>query len=309
MNKNTLMLAAAAAAGAAAILLAPTAAADDAVFIGGTGTGIVPQGDPTGLVQPFVPNIDHLTDVQYNGSPVANPSDGVPIALDAVRGTEGPTTIVGLSKGAQVAHGVEAQDTRTDTKYVLIGDPDDDHGISRQFGLSGPKRDFTHDVNIVVGEYDGVGDMPDRFNPLASLNAIAGWAFVHTQYGNGTADDPLTHLNDAKVSTSKNPNGTTKTRTVIPTAHLPLLKPLRDTELTLTHQTRLTDSIEKALKPHIDAGYSRNDTKDGNKVEPATKASDTSKTSKDKAGSDSSAEAVSASSQAVKTGSESEGTE
>lgn len=56
--------------------------------------------------------------------------------------------------------------------------------------------------------------------------------------------------------------GTTTTRHLIPTRNLPILKPLRDTELTLTRQTRISDALNAALKPAVDAGYSRNDAKD-----------------------------------------------
>ncbi|QBJ00263.1 hydrolase [Mycobacterium phage Pharaoh] len=287
---KTYLLFAAAAAGAAAILLAPNASADeggtDAVYIGGTGTGynlpvLGTGGDGASFAHTFVPNLDQLTNLDYDGSPVANPQASVPGALAAVKATDGPTVVIGLSKGAQVAHGVEAQDTRTDTRYVVVGDPDSDHGISRAFGLSPRQTVKTHDWDEVVAEYDGVGDMPDRPNALAFANAIAGWAFVHPNYGEGGVDDPLTHLGDATVTSSKNPNGTTYTKHLIPTAHLPLLKPLRDTELTLTHQSRISDALEAAIKPQIDKGYSRNDTKGGNKVEPSTKASDTSKPKSD----------------------------
>jgi hypothetical protein len=281
--KTQLMFVAAAAA-AAGILMAPTASADtDVVYIGGTGTGtglpvLGTGGDGKAFADALVPGFDDLHNVVYNGSPVANPHWAVPDALKAVQGTDDPATVIGLSKGAQVAHGVEARDTNPNTQYILIGDPDDDHGISRTFGLSPKPREFTHNVNIVVGEYDGVGDMPDRPNALAALNAIAGWAVVHPNYGSGTASDPLTRLDDATVTTSKNPNGTTKTRTLIPTKNLPLTQGLREIERHITGGTWNTDQLDKALRPHIDAGYSRNDKpKDGNKVSPTTKASDTSK--------------------------------
>lgn len=257
---------------AALIGLAPTASADNVVFIGGTGTGIIPQGKPRGLIDPFVPNVDNITSPVYDGSPIANPQNGVPIIAPIVAAQPGPTVVIGASKGAQVARGIEAVDTRTDTQYVYIGDPDGPNGISRRSGLSPKPRPATHNVRIVNAEYDGVGDMPDRFNPLATVNALAGWAFIHTQYGNGTDADPLTHLGNGRNTVVRNPNGTTTTHTLIPTKHLPLLKPLRDTELTLTHQARRTDALEAAIRPVIDAGYSRNDKPKQTSVKPKTVA-------------------------------------
>ncbi|AHJ86609.1 DNA binding protein [Mycobacterium phage Jolie2] len=254
------------AAALAVLPIAPATAASDAVYLGGTGTGtglpalLGTGGDGSAFARAFVPDLDQRTDVIYNGSPVANPHDAVPAALAAIQATDDPAVVIGLSKGSQVARAAEQQDTRTDTRYVLVGDPDDDHGISRTFGLSAPKQEFTHDVEIVVAEYDGVGDMPDRPNLLATANALAGWAFVHPNYGTGGDADPLTRLDEAKVTTSKNPNGTTTTRKLIPTRELPLLKPLRDTERTLTRgRDDFTDAIEKPLRDRIDAGYSRND--------------------------------------------------
>lgn len=259
-------------------LAAPAAlsrAATDAVYLGGTGTGTgLPEllgtgGDGSSFARTFVPDLDQRTDVIYNGSPVANPHDAVPLALKAVAAQNDRTAVIGLSKGAQVARATEQQDTRTDTRYVLVGDPDDDHGVSRTFGLSAPKQEFTHDVDIVVAEYDGVGDMPDRpGNLLATANALAGWAFVHPHYGAGGEDDPLERLDEAEVTQTRNPNGTTTTRHLIPTRELPLLKPLRDTERTLTGQDRITDEIEKPLRKVVDQGYSRNDAKPADR--PAT---------------------------------------
>lgn len=250
---------AAATATAAMLLASPDSHADDVVFIGGTGTGIVPQGDPHSLVDPFVPHVDHLTAPVYDGSPIANPQAAVPAIAPIVAAQPNPTVVIGLSKGAQVAHGVEAVDTRTDTRYVYIGDPDGENGLSHRLGTSPKPAAPTHNTHTITGEYDGFADVPDRFNPLAIANAAAGIVFVHTQYGTGSADDPLTRIGNGRTTVKRNPNGTTSTTTLIPTAHLPLLKPLRDTELTLTRQSAMTDALEAAIRPAIDAGYSRND--------------------------------------------------
>lgn len=263
-NATKCWLAAGAVAAVAAMLNAsPDAHADtNVVYIGGTGTGMVPFSAtvPQGFIAPFAPGATSATSVRYDGAPWARPQAGVPVAAAAVACQDGSTVVIGLSKGAQVARAAEQRDTRTDTRYVLIGDPDDDHGISRAMGFSAPKRVFTHDVNIVTAEYDAVGDFPDRPNGLSVLNAMAGWQQLHTQYGTGKASDPLTHIADAKVTTSTNPNGTTTTRTLIPTKHLPITQGIRNTMKAFGHTTadKVVDQIDARLRPTIDAGYSRN---------------------------------------------------
>ncbi|QFP94709.1 DNA binding protein [Mycobacterium phage LilMcDreamy] len=252
-----------------AIVPHPTAnAASDVVFIGGTGTGMKltevfgTGGSPTGLTDPFVPDRDQLEVPIYDGAPWANPQASVPQVAAVVAATDDPTVVIGLSKGAQVAHGVEARDTRTDTRYVVIGDPDSENGISRRFGISPAQTVKTHDWEEIVAERDAVGDFPDRpWNLLATAESLASWAVVHPQYGAGGEGDPLTRLDEAEVTQTRNPNGTTFTKRVIPVRELSLLKPMRDTERTLTGHDRLTDEIEKRLKPAVDAGWSRNDKK------------------------------------------------
>ncbi|AHJ88590.1 PE/PPE-like protein [Mycobacterium phage Julie1] len=265
------LLTAAACAATVAALVTPTALAaakTDVVFIGGTGTGMKltevfgTGGSPTGLTDPFVTDRDQLEVPIYDGAPWANPQASVPFVAQAVAKTDDPTVVIGLSKGAQVTHGVEAQDTRTDTRYVVIGDPDSDHGISRAFGLSPAQTVKTHDWEEIVAERDAVGDFPDRpWNLLATAESLASWAVVHPQYGAGGEADPLTRLDEAEVTETKNPNGTTFTKRVIPVRELSLLKPMRDTERTLTGHDRLTDEVERHLKPVVDRGWSRNDAK------------------------------------------------
>lgn len=237
------------------------AAADtqSVVFLGGTGTGVVPHTPAvgSGFVEPFAPGAASVN-VRYNGALWANPHKSAATALAAI--SDGPTTVIGLSKGAQVARAAEGQDLNQTTNYVLIGDPDGDNGVSRRFGFSAPKHVATHDVIEVNAEYDGVSDFPDRpMNLIASANALAGWVSVHTRYGDRTSEDPLTRLSEAKVTVTANGNGTSTTRMLIPTHALPLTKPLRDAERALTGRTVITDQLDKVLRPIVDAGYSRND--------------------------------------------------
>ncbi|OBJ40300.1 hypothetical protein A5630_25450 [Mycolicibacterium mucogenicum] len=281
MNRGLFAIAATAAIGAS-LLAGPEAHADtDVVYIGGTGTGMVPTSAtvPQGFTAPFVHDVGTATNVKYNGAPWANPHAAAPKVSTIVQQQTNQTTIIGLSKGAQVARAAEQRDTRTDTRYVLIGDPDDDHGISRHFGFSPPKRAFTHDVNIVTAEYDGVGDFPDRPNYMAVMNAMAGWQQLHTQYGTGKASDPLTRLNEARVTTTTNPNGTTTTRTLIPTKHLPITQGIRNTLKRFGHTTadKVVDQMDAKLRPTIDKGYSRNDKPKASKPAKAPKTTKVSK--------------------------------
>ena len=262
MNKGIAALAATASI-AAMLLASPDASAlTDVVYIGGTGTGMVPfsPNPPKGLTAPFVSDVDAATSIRYDGAPWANPHTAAPKVRAVVQRQVNPPTVIGLSKGAQVARAAEARDTRADTKYILIGDPDDDNGISRRGGFSPPKRAFTHDVNIVVAEFDGVGDFPDRPNALAVMNALAGWQTLHTQYGTGKVNDPLTRMSEAKVTTTTNPNGTTTTRTLIPARNLPITQGIRNTLKRFGHTTadRVVDAMDAKLRPTINSGYSRN---------------------------------------------------
>lgn len=257
------------------------AAKTDVVYIGGTGTGMVPHNPNVGigLTAPLGLDVDEAVSVLYDGAPWAHPANGADPARAAMEAVQGdPITVIGISKGAQATHYVAATDTRQDTHYVRIGDPDGDGGISRHFGFSPPKAENTHDTTEIFAEYDGVADWPDRFTGgLAEANALMGWVLDHTQYANGTARDPLTRLDEAEVTVTTNPNGTSTTRMMIPTHALPLTRPLRDVEHGLTGRTVVTDRIDGALRPIIDSGYSRNDKP---KAEKPSKAEKTAKTAK-----------------------------
>ena len=62
----------------------------------------------------------------------------------------------------------------------------------------------------------------------------------------------------ANITETVNSAGGTVTDILIPTAHLPLLQPLRDLGLNVFGHV---DGLEAALRPIVDAGYSRNDPK------------------------------------------------
>jgi hypothetical protein len=262
----------ASAAMAASLAAAPVAQAETAaVFLGGTGTGYVPSGPtaPAQFVTPFVSGpykgINHV----YDGSPVATPQQSV-AALNALVASEQaqgrPVTVIGLSKGAQVAQAsMHAPGAPTGVEYVLIGNPDRDGGANTALGLRPAYGEVKANVRDVYGEYDGFADVPDRPNPLALANAAMGIVYVHLAYGTKGANDPLTHIDQATTTVRDNldangkPNGTTTTEVRIPTKDLPLTRPIRDTLKTWHQGTDGLDKFDAAIRPVIDSGYSRND--------------------------------------------------
>lgn len=138
-----------------------------------------------------------------------------------------------------------APDTLT---FVAIADPTrPGHGVLAQMGYQ--TADTPYDTTYVTREYDGFADLPDRFNVMATINAAAGIVYVHPYYGELPADIPAEN-----ITKTINSAGGTVTDVLIPNAHLPMLQPLRDLGFNV-------DGLEVALKPMVDAGYSRNDVK------------------------------------------------
>lgn len=163
--------------------------------------------------------------------------------------------------------------------FVVMGDAN--RGVFKNFGGTKlPIFDYTvpktletkYDVLVVAGEYDGIGDWPDRpWNLLAVLNALAGtgllqqiipedivdkfalesWGSVH--YDTMFAD--LDQVPPENVTVTVNAAGGTTTTYLVPTADLPLLRPLRP----LGVPQPVVDALEKVLRPIIDSAYVRND--------------------------------------------------
>ncbi|KQY07274.1 hypothetical protein ASD37_14575 [Mycobacterium sp. Root135] len=130
--------------------------------------------------------------------------------------------------------------------FVAIGDPTrPGHGALAQTGYR--TEDTPYDTVYFTREYDGFADLPDRFNVLAIANAAAGIIYVHPYYGKLPANLP-----EENVTTTVNGAGGKVTDVLIPTAHLPMLQPLRNLGINV-------NGLEAVLKPMVDAGYSRND--------------------------------------------------
>jgi len=163
--------------------------------------------------------------------------------------------------------------------FVVVGDAN--RGVFKGFqGLKIPTFDVVpvvpvtkYDVTVVTGEYDGIGNWPDRWwNLLADANALAGMGLLQQILPQDIVDHY--HLNDfgsvhsdtirytdlsqvpAKdITTKTNALGGVTTTYVVPTADLPLLRPLKS----LGVPQNVIDVLEKVLKPIIDSAYVRND--------------------------------------------------
>lgn len=261
---------------AAALGFAPAAVAaktdpqQAAVFLGGTGTGMIPAGPvaPSQFITPWVTGPYKGLNMIYNGAPWATPQSSVAELntwIDSQRAQGyGPVTVVGLSKGAQVAQAsMHAPNAPVGVKYVLIGNPDRDGGLNTALGFRPAYGEVKSNVHDVYAEYDGFAEVPSLLNPLAVLNAGMGIVYVHPFYGQGGVTDPLTRLDQGVTTVKDNldangkPNGTTTTSTRIPTPYLPLTKPVRDFLGFIGQGTQGLDQFDAAIRPIIDAGYAK----------------------------------------------------
>ncbi len=121
--------------------------------------------------------------------------DGVTQASAAVLQTDGKVVIIGESMGSMVAWRVAQELPNSsdapdpdDVRVVLIAPPE--VGVAEYFkeGTFIPVLNYRitriaespYDTTIVIGEYDGWADPPDRpWNLASSANALAGIATVH----------------------------------------------------------------------------------------------------------------------------------
>jgi len=167
--------------------------------------------------------------------------------------------IAGESMGSMVAWRVaqelskSADPRKEDISVVLIAPPE--AGVAEYFkeGTFIPILNYTitrirpseYPTTIVIGEYDGWSDPPDRpWNLVSAANALAGIAYVHGP-PSFTADvSGLTPTTDGNVKTY-----------LVPTENLPLTQVFRDVGV----PDALVDKTDQVLRPVIDAGYVRHD--------------------------------------------------
>jgi hypothetical protein len=191
----------------------------------------------------------------------------------AIRSTSGPTHAIGLSEGTLVLDAEQARLANDPTApppdqltFTTFGDPTRTRGFSQSVlsnfppGTYIPVVNYTvpkpvesqYDTNVVVAAYDGFGDFPDKpWNLISLANAVIGSTTVHTPAAFTSPDD----VPPQNITTSTNSRGATITTYLVPAKHLPLTLPLRYIGVS----DEAADRIDDALRPIVDAGYSRND--------------------------------------------------
>jgi len=196
--------------------------------------------------------------------------DGVQQADIAVRQNDGKVVIIGESMGSMVAWRVAAELANSpdaprpeDVRVVLIAPPE--AGVAEYFkeGTYIPILKYRvsriaespYDTTIVIGEYDGWSDPPDRpWNLVSSANALAGIVYVHgppifTTDPAVVPDEDITY-----VPRTDDEHGSITTY-FVPTENLPLTQVFRDLGL----PDALVDKADRILRPIVDAGYRRHD--------------------------------------------------
>jgi pimeloyl-ACP methyl ester carboxylesterase len=180
---------------------------------------------------------------------------------------DGDVVIIGESMGSmvawrlaqQLADGPQPPDPAK-VSVVLIAPPE--AGVAEYFkeGTFIPILNYRitriaespYDTTIVIGEYDGWSDPPDRpWNVVSSANALAGIAYVHGP-PSFTADvGGLTPVSEIPGDAE---HGSVTTY-LVPTKNLPLTQVFRDVGV----PDPLVDKADQVLRPVIDAGYVRHD--------------------------------------------------
>jgi hypothetical protein len=184
--------------------------------------------------------------------------------------------VVGTSQSAVIA-GREMQDllnlpeseqpTADQLSFVLRGDEGNPNGgLLERFGdsslptLSAPSLGITFsgqltpadtpwDTAIYTAEYDGFADFPRYpIDLLSDLNALLGFAFVHTSYSDFTTDQLAKTI---ELPVTDDYTGHTQ-YFMIPTENLPLLEPIR---LIPMVGNPLADLLQPDLKVLVDLGY------------------------------------------------------
>ncbi len=210
--------------------------------------------------------------VKYSQNALASDKailDGVDQATAAVRQIDGKVVIIGESMGSMVAWRVAAELANgpsaplpEDVRVVLIAPPE--AGVARYFkeGTYIPVLNYRvsriaespYDTTIVIGEYDGWADPPDRpWNLVSSANALAGIVYVHGP-PIFTADPAGVPPENTTVVPANEKHGSITTH-FVPTENLPLTQVFRDVGVPDT----LVDKADQVLRPVVDAGYVRHD--------------------------------------------------
>jgi hypothetical protein len=183
----------------------------------------------------------------------------------AIRNTEGPIAVAGLSQGTLALDGEQARLVNDphapapgQVTFIKVGDPN--ALLSRMFkpGTHVPLADYTvpapvesqyNTINL-VGQYDIFSDPPERMgNLLADLNGImAGGYYGHSALA---FSDPA-RVSPADITMTTNGRGATTTTYFIRADELPLTRALVD-DAGLPPQA--AGPLDAVLRPMVDAAY------------------------------------------------------
>ncbi len=185
--------------------------------------------------------------------------DGVEQATIAVRQNTGDVVIIGESMGSMVAWRVAAELAEDpppgNVRVVLIAPPEVGVGEYFKEGTYIPILNYRitriaespYPTTVVIGEYDGWADPPDRpWNLVSSANALAGIVYVH--------GPPIFSVDLDEVDAVKTEDGNVTTY-FVSTPNLPLTQVFRDVGV----PDALVDKADDVLRPVVDAGYVRHD--------------------------------------------------
>ena len=195
--------------------------------------------------------------------------DGVEQANIAVHQIDGKVVVIGESMGAMVASRLAVElanspdaPSTDDVRFVLIAPPE--AGVAEYFKEGtfipilnyrvGRVAESPYPTTIVIGEYDGWADPPDRpWNLVSSANALLGLVYVHGPPIFTADPDAVADENTTVVP--KNEQHGPITTHFVPTENLPLTQVFRDVGL----PDALVDKADQILRPIVDAGYRRHD--------------------------------------------------
>lgn len=205
---------------------------------------------------------------------------GADRTLADLGGADGTSVVSGLSLGSMVADTTQRdlaadpnRPSAAQVTFIVTGDPTRVTPLTTGIGsflpvgfripvlgwtVTRPESDSIYDTVVVVGEYDGLADFPDRpWNLLADLNALAGFQLNHSNASlTNPADVPPNF-----ITTRTNGTGATTTTYLVPSPVIPLL-----TAFDRVLPTKVVDVANNVLKPLVDRGYSRYDTETHNRT-------------------------------------------
>jgi hypothetical protein len=186
----------------------------------------------------------------------------------AIRSTDGPIAVAGLSQGTLALDREQARLVNDPTapapgqlRFIKAGDPN--NLLSKVFrpGTHVPLIDYTvpapvesqYDTVNIIGQYDMFSDPPDHMgNLLADLNAItAGGYYGHS----ATAFSDPARVAPWDISTTTNSLGATSTTYFIRSGQLPLVRALVDMAGLPPEAAGRLDAV---LRPMVNAAYTRN---------------------------------------------------